>query len=72
VLTVDARERRVFKLSISASVCQYAATARYILVILVLMSPGGCATLGPGADFPKTASAALAHPEDKRKTKNNN
>jgi cardiolipin synthase C len=66
VLTVDARERRVFKLSISASVCQYAATVRYILVILVLMSPGGCATLGPGADFPKTASAALAHPEDTR------
>jgi cardiolipin synthase C len=56
----------VFKLSTATSVGHYAAPARYVLVILALTSFGGCATLGPGADFPKTASVALAHPEDTR------
>ena len=58
--------RRVFKLSTAMSVGHYAARARYVLVILALTSVVACATLGPGAEFPKTASVALAHPEDTR------
>ena len=58
--------RRVFKLSTATSIGHYAAPARYVLAILALTSFGSCATLPPGADFPKTASVALAHPEETR------
>jgi putative cardiolipin synthase len=34
------------------------------VVILGIASAYGCSTLGPGAHFPKTASAALPHPEE--------
>jgi putative cardiolipin synthase len=36
------------------------------LALLVVAFLGGCASLPPGSDFPKTASFALAHPEDTR------
>src|ERR1700693_601596 len=36
------------------------------LVLLAAALLGGCATLPPGRDFPKPASAALAHPEETR------
>jgi putative cardiolipin synthase len=39
---------------------------RLALVILVLGVGTGCATLPPGSDFPRTASTALAHPEETR------
>jgi len=58
--------RRVFKPSTATSIGHYAAPARYVLAILALTSFGSCATIGPGADFPKTVSVALAHPEDTR------
>ncbi len=32
-------------------------------IALVIALLGGCATLPPGSDFPRTASTALAHPE---------
>lgn len=37
---------------------------RFTLVLLVIAALGGCAGLPPGANYPKTASVALAHPED--------
>jgi putative cardiolipin synthase len=41
--------------------------ARFLLVIaLVATFLGGCASLPPGSDFPKTASSALAQPEETR------
>src|SRR5512143_2480296 len=36
------------------------------LVVLIVALLGGCASLPPGSDFPKTASTALAHPEQTR------
>ena len=33
------------------------------VIILGIALLGGCASLPPGSDFPKTESAALAHPE---------
>ncbi len=36
------------------------------LVVLIFAILGGCASLPPGSDFPKTASSALAHPEETR------
>jgi cardiolipin synthase C len=41
-------------------------SGRFALVILIATVLGGCAGLPPGADFPKVASAALAHPEETR------
>ena len=38
----------------------------FSLVILIVAILSGCASLPPGSDFPKTASSALAHPEDTR------
>jgi cardiolipin synthase C len=38
-------------------------SGRFALVILIATLLGGCAGLPPGADFPKIASVALAHPE---------
>ena len=38
----------------------------FALVILIATLLGGCAGLAPGADFPKVASVALAHPEETR------
>jgi putative cardiolipin synthase len=43
-----------------------AIAARFALVILIATVLGGCAALPPGADFPKIASVALAHPEETR------
>lgn len=43
--------------------CRASFLAVAVLAIALL---GGCATLPPGADFPKTASSALAHPEQTR------
>ena len=39
---------------------------RSSLVVLIVAILGGCASLPPGSDFPKDASAALAHPEETR------
>jgi putative cardiolipin synthase len=39
---------------------------RFSLVILMLAAIGGCTSLPPGSDFPKTVSSALAHPEETR------
>ena len=40
--------------------------AHRIIVGLLVAALAGCATLPPGADFPKTVSIALAHPEETR------
>lgn len=37
-----------------------------VLVLLVIAVANGCSSLPPGADFPKTLSAALEHPEETR------
>ncbi len=37
---------------------------RAAIVLMVLGALGGCASLPPGSDLPKTASAAFAHPEE--------
>jgi putative cardiolipin synthase len=42
----------------------YAIAARFARVTLVAALLGGCATLPPGADFPKIESVALDHPEN--------
>ncbi|MGC1816394.1 MAG: phospholipase D family protein [Casimicrobiaceae bacterium] len=39
---------------------------RFVALGLVAMLAVGCATLPPGADFPKTISSALTHPEQTR------
>ena len=36
------------------------------LLVLIFAVLGGCASLPPGSDFPKTTSSALAHPEETR------
>ena len=36
------------------------------LVVLIVAVLSGCASLPPGADFPRTVSSALAHPEATR------
>lgn len=43
-------------------------TARFhlSLAVLIVAVLGGCASLPPGSDFPKRASAALAHPQETR------
>jgi putative cardiolipin synthase len=41
-------------------------SGRLALVIVIATVLGGCAGLPPGADFPKVASVALAHPEATR------
>jgi cardiolipin synthase C len=41
-------------------------SGRFALVILIATLLGGCAGLPTGANFPKTASVALAHPEGTR------
>lgn len=38
----------------------------FLLVALIVALLGGCASLPPGSDFPKTVSSALAHPEETR------
>ena len=38
----------------------------HLLLSLILALLGGCATLPPGSDAPRTPSAALAHPEQTR------
>jgi putative cardiolipin synthase len=40
------------------------APSRVALVAALVISIGGCASLQPGADFPKAASVALVHPEE--------
>ena len=37
-----------------------------LFIMLIVAILGGCATFPPGADYPKTASSALAHPEETR------
>src|ERR1035441_4765043 len=39
---------------------------RFVYHIVILALLAGCATLPPGSDFPKTASSALAQPEETR------
>jgi len=41
-------------------------TSRFLPIILVAAFLSGCASLPPGSDFPKTASSALAQPEETR------
>lgn len=36
------------------------------IVVLIVAVMGGCASMPPGSDFPKTVSSALAHPEQTR------
>jgi putative cardiolipin synthase len=38
----------------------------FSLVVLIIAVLSGCASLPPGSDFPKTASSALAQPEETR------
>jgi cardiolipin synthase C len=38
--------------------------ARFTLALIIAACFGGCSTLPPGANFPKTVSVALAHPEE--------
>jgi cardiolipin synthase C len=38
--------------------------ARFTLAFIIAACFGGCSTLPPGANFPKTVSVALAHPEE--------
>ena len=38
----------------------------FFLVALIVATLSGCASLPPGADFPKFSSSALAHPEKTR------
>jgi putative cardiolipin synthase len=42
------------------------SASRYTVALLALATLFGCAGLLPGADIPKAASVALAHPEDTR------
>jgi putative cardiolipin synthase len=42
------------------------ARGRLSFVVLLIAVLSGCASLPPGSDFPRTASAALAHPEETR------
>jgi putative cardiolipin synthase len=44
----------------------YAIVVRLAQVLLLAATLAGCATLPPGANFPKTVSVALADPEDTR------
>ncbi len=37
---------------------------KFLLVASIVLVISGCATLPPGSDYPKTASSALAHPEN--------
>ena len=39
---------------------------RFLLAFVVAAFVGGCASLPPGSDFPKTVSSALAQPEETR------
>ena len=39
---------------------------RLSLIVLFVAVLGGCASLPPGSDYPRIASAALAHPEETR------
>jgi putative cardiolipin synthase len=39
------------------------ARLRLLIVLLIFALQSGCASLPPGSDFPRTQSAALAHPE---------
>jgi putative cardiolipin synthase len=41
-----------------------AIIARFTLALILAACFGGCSTLPPGANFPKTVSVALAHPEE--------
>src|SRR5579859_3869830 len=43
-----------------------AMAARFAHVTLIVALLGGCAALPPGADFFKSPSVALAHPEETR------
>jgi putative cardiolipin synthase len=58
----------VFSLGPTAIVFGYggrcAIIARFTLALIIATCFGGCSTLPPGANFPKTASVALAHPEE--------
>ena len=40
--------------------------SRFLLAFLAAVLVGGCASLPPGSDFPKTVSSALAQPEETR------
>ncbi|MGZ3240241.1 MAG: hypothetical protein ACXWJK_07610, partial [Burkholderiaceae bacterium] len=42
------------------------ARFRFYLSALIVVLVTGCAGLPPGADYPKTVSSALAHPEQTR------
>ena len=39
---------------------------RHSLVVLIIALLGGCASLPPGSEFPRTSSSALLHPEQTR------
>lgn len=39
---------------------------RFLISALIITILSGCASLPPGSDFPKTASLALAHPQETR------
>jgi putative cardiolipin synthase len=58
----------VFSLGFTAMVfgCggRCATLARFTLALILVACFGGCSTLPPGANFPKTASVALPHPEE--------
>jgi putative cardiolipin synthase len=38
----------------------------FSLIVLIVAVLSGCASLPPGSDFPRTASSALAHPDETR------
>jgi len=45
---------------------QSVIATHFALTIVLVISLGGCASLPPGSNFPKSASVALIHPEDTR------
>jgi cardiolipin synthase C len=48
-----------------SSRCAPSGVATHVaLVVALVFSLGGCASIQPGADFPKAVSVALAHPEE--------
>lgn len=66
ILAVALRQFRMTGLLSCDSSTGRKMTARFLQAILVAAFLAGCASLPPGSDFPRTASSALAQPEQTR------
>ena len=62
---MDSAQRRAEGKANERANCRSGARFRSLLLVVALAA-GGCAGLPPGADFPRTPSAALARPEETR------